>query len=167
MMTVEVKTFSEIPNVPAVYALCGGATLHRGTYIAYVGNAAKLRSRIRQHLIARETSVITGLSAVSLNPDHVVEVRWWEHPGFSGQRFRQAAELVAFEVLRPALRSLAPELKRARRAYDDRSFPADEIRSLLSGEETGRFVVPSLRGALERIEELERRLSALEEQPRE
>jgi len=69
-------------------------------------------------------------------------------------------------VLNPALRSLAPELKRARRAYDDRSFH-DEMTSLLSGEPTGRFIIPSLRGALERIEELERRLSALEEQLRE
>jgi len=161
-MTLEVKTFSEIPNVPAVYALCGRATLHRGTYIAYVGHTHNLRKRINDHLIARETRVITGLSAVSLNPENVMEVHWWEHPSFSERTVREGAELVAFEVLNPALRSLAPELKRARRAYDDRSF-RDEIRSLLSGDETGRFVVPSLRGALERIEELERRLSALEE----
>jgi len=162
-MTLEVKTFSEIPNVPAVYALCGGATLHRGTYIAYVGHTHNLRKRINDHLIARETRVITGLSAVSLNPDHVVEVRWWEHPSFGERTFHEAAELIAFEELKPALRSLAQELKGARQTLEDRSFPADEIRSLLSGDETGRFVVPSLRGALERIEELERRLSALEE----
>lgn len=161
-MTVEVKTFSEIPNVPAVYALCGRATLHRGTYIAYVGHTHNLRKRINDHLIARETRVITGLSAVSLNPENVMEVHWWEHPSFSERTVREGAELVAFEVLNPALRSLAPELKRARRAYDDRSF-RDEMTSLLSGEPTGRFVVPSLRGALERIEALERRLSALEE----
>jgi len=165
-MTLEVKTFSEIPNVPAVYALCGGATLHRGTYIAYVGHTDDLRTRINDHLIARKTAIQTGLSAVSLNPENVVEVCWWEHPKFSERTIREAAELVAFEVLNPALRSLAPELKRARRAYDDRSF-RDEMTSLLSGEPTGRFVVPSLRGALKRIEELERRLSALEEQPRE
>ncbi len=165
-MTLEVKTFSEIPNAPAIYALCGRATLHRGTYIAYVGHTHRLRTRINDHLIARETRVITGLSAVSLNPDHVVEVRWWKHPSFSERAIREGAELVAFEVLDPALRSLAPELKRARRAYDDRSFH-DEMTSLFSGEPTGRFVVPSLRGALERIEELEQRLSALEEQLRE
>jgi len=92
------------------------------------------------------------LSAVSLNPDHVVEVRWWEHPSFGERTFHEAAELIAFEELKPALRSLAQELKGARQTLEDRSFPADEIRSLLS-----------LRGALERIEELERRLSALEE----
>lgn len=161
-MTVEVKTFSEIPNVPAIYALCGGATLHRGTYIAYVGHTDDLRTRINDHLIARKTAIQTGLSAVSLNPENVMEAHWWEHPSFSERTVREGAELVAFDVLNPALRSLAPELKRARRAYDDRSFH-DEMTSLLSGEETGRFVVPSLRGALERIEELERRLSALEE----
>ena len=161
-MSLEVKTFSEIPNVPAVYALCGGAILHRGTYIAYVGHTDDLRTRINDHLIARKTAIQTGLSAVSLNPENVVEVRWWEHPSFSERTIREAAELVAFEVLNPALRSLAPELKRARRAYDDRSF-RDEMTSLLSGEPTGRFVVPSLRGALERIEALERRVSALEE----
>ena len=165
-MTLEVKTFSEIPNVPAVYALCGRATLHRGTYIAYVGHTDHLRTRINDHLIARKTTIITGLSAVGLNPENVMEVLWWEHPSFSKRTIREAAELVAFEVLNPALRSLAPELKRARQAYDDRSF-RDEMTSLLSGEPTGRFAVPSLRGALERIEELERRLSALEEQPRE
>ena len=165
-MTLEVKTFSEIPNVPAVYALCGRATLHRGTYIAYVGHTHNLRKRINDHLIARDTAIQTGLSAVSLNPEYVMEVRWWEHPSFSERTFHGAAELIAFEVLDPALRSLAQELKRARRAYDDRSF-RDEMTSLLSGEPTGRFVVPSLRGALELIEELERRLSALEQQLRE
>jgi len=166
-MTLEVKTFRGIPNVPAVYALCGGATLHRGTHIAYVGHTHTLRKRINDHLIARDTAIQTGLSAENLNPDHVVEVRWWQHPSFGERRFHEAAELIAFEELKPALRSQAQELKGARRTLEDRSFPEDEIRSLLSGEPTGRFVVPSLPGALERIEELEQRLSALEEQPRE
>ena len=77
-------TTSDLPKVPAVYALYGGRG--RGSYVAYVGQAVKLRVRIEQHLVRRDSSVVTGVAAVSLNPDHVTEVRWWVHPEFEPLR---------------------------------------------------------------------------------
>jgi excinuclease UvrABC nuclease subunit len=39
---------SDLPQIPAVYAMYGGKG--RGRYVAYVGIAQKLRDRIVQHL---------------------------------------------------------------------------------------------------------------------
>jgi hypothetical protein len=99
---VEVTSISDLPNVPAIYAMFGGQD--RSRYVAYVGLGSKLRSRVEQHLVRRDSSVTTGVSAVSLNPDFVSEVRWWEHPDFEKQDVLEAAELIAFDVLEPALR---------------------------------------------------------------
>ena len=73
-------TISSLPQKPAVYALMGG--YGRNRYVAYVGVASKLRQRIIQHLVNRDSSVATGTSAACLNPDYVSEIRWWEHKWF-------------------------------------------------------------------------------------
>src|SRR3954447_22051073 len=81
---------------------------------AYVGEAGSLSGRIDQHFVRRDSSVATGVAAATLNPDAVREVRWWEHPSFEDKAERQAAELGAFRVLEPALRSrggIGPESK--------------------------------------------------------
>jgi hypothetical protein len=76
----EVVSLSQVPNGPAVYALYGGRG--RGAHIAYVGMTDKLRQRIAQHLVRRDSSVVTGVSVVSLNPNLVSEMRWWHHITF-------------------------------------------------------------------------------------
>ena len=92
-----------LPNAPAVYAFYSGG---RGPqHVTYVGTAGKLKQRIIQHLIRRDSSVTTGTSAASLNPDHVTNLSWWEHSDFEVSAKLKAAELVAFEVLNPVLRS--------------------------------------------------------------
>src|SRR5215469_8911275 len=73
-------TIAQLPNVPAVYALYGGQS--RALHVAYVGLATKLKSRIMQHLVTRDSSVTTGIHAVSLNPDFVTRVEWWEYFDF-------------------------------------------------------------------------------------
>lgn len=50
-----VSTISNLPNTPSVYALYGGRG--RGRYVAYVGVANKLKNRIEQHLVRRDSSV--------------------------------------------------------------------------------------------------------------
>jgi predicted GIY-YIG superfamily endonuclease len=100
---VQLSSISELPNVPAVYALYGGE--ERGHYVAYVGIASNLKRRVVQHLVNRDSSVATGTSAVNINPDYVTGVGWWEHSLFRERRLLEAAELVAFEVLEPVLRS--------------------------------------------------------------
>ena len=72
-MTTTPRTLTELPNRPALYALMSGAGARAD--IAYVGTAGKLRQRITQHLVRRDSSVTTGTSAVQLNPDYVTEVR--------------------------------------------------------------------------------------------
>lgn len=68
----KVHSISGLPSVPAVYAMYGG----RGAsaYVAYVGLADVLKRRVGQHLIRRDSSIVTGVAAVSLNPDLVTEV---------------------------------------------------------------------------------------------
>ena len=98
----EAIAISELPRVPAIYALYGGEGRR---YVAYVGLGGNLRQRIEQHLIRRDSSVVAGIQAVGLRADHVRQVDWWEDAGFSDDVRLQAAELVAFDVLEPALRS--------------------------------------------------------------
>ena len=85
-------SFNDLPNVPGVYAMYGGKG--RGVYVAYVGIAGKLKQRIIQHLVNRDSSVTTGTSAAMLNPDYVTQIRWWEYPDFKARYILVAAELV-------------------------------------------------------------------------
>jgi len=151
---------SELPNRPAVYAMYGGQG--RRLYVAYVGIADVLKRRVMQHLISRDSSVATATTAAGLNPDHVTEVRWWEHPDFSERHVLQAAELVAFDVLDPVLRSRGAMPDRVKQLHGNKDF-CEKMRSVFLGEPTGRLVIPTLQDALQRIAELEQRLAALEE----
>jgi hypothetical protein len=77
----------------------------------------------------------------------------------------EAAEMVAFDVLDPALRSHGTPQETARELYADESF-RQEMRSLFEREPAGRLVIPTLEDALERIAELEGRVAKLEQRPR-
>jgi hypothetical protein len=154
-----ITTISDLPNLPAVYAMYGGRG--RSLHVAYVGIAEKLRRRIDQHLVKHDSSVTTGTSVVSLNPELVTEVRWWEHSDFSDRAYCEAAELVAFDVLEPALRSRGGITDRAKQLYADEAFQHG-MRYFFSGEPIGRLVIQTLQDALERIEALERRVALLE-----
>jgi len=98
------SAISGLPNTPAVYALYSGGR-GVGRYGAYVGIAGKLKQRITQHLIRRDSSVTTGTSAASLNPDYLTELALWDHTKFHEKVALKTAEMVAFEILNPALRS--------------------------------------------------------------
>ncbi len=93
----------ELPRASAIYALYGGQG--RGSYVAYVGVADNLRTRVSQHLVRRDSSVATGTSAAALNPDYVTEIQWWEHGKFAERDFLEAAEPVALEIRRRFLPS--------------------------------------------------------------
>jgi hypothetical protein len=154
---------SELPQVPGVYAMYGGKG--RGRYVAYIGIGQKLNNRVMQHLVRRDSSVATGTSAVQLNPDYVTEVEWWEHPDFTQRHVLEAAEMVAFDVLDPALRSRGAPQEKARELYGDASFQ-QEMTALFSGDPAGRLIIPTLEDALERIAELEVRVAQLEQRRR-
>ena len=156
---IELTTISDLPNVPAVYAMFGGQ--RRSRYVAYVGLGSKLRGRIEQHLVRRDSSVTTGVSAVCLNPDFVTEVRWWEHTDFARQDVLEAAELVAFDVLEPALRSRGGITDRAKQLYQEPDF-RDRMNAVFSEGASGCLRIRSLSQAWEQIDKLAERLRQVE-----
>ena len=154
-----INSVTDLPNVPAIYAMYGGRG--RGLHVAYVGIGDNLKRRVKQHLVRRNSSVTTGTSAATLNPDYVTQVRWWEYRNFSEKHVLQAAELVAFDVLDPALRSRGAIQEEAKELYADEAF-YENMMAIFQGESTGRLVIPTIQDALEKITELERRLDDLE-----
>jgi len=156
---VNVSSISRLPNTPAVYVLFGGK--ERTCYVVYVGIADKLRRRIEQHLITRDSSVATGTSAAGLNPDFITELRWWEHPRFSDRNALTASERVAFDLFQPTLRSRGNVPKAAQKLFEQSEF-RDEMKKLLNHEPSGRLVIPTLQDALSKIEQLEKRIVAIE-----
>jgi len=116
-----------------------------------------LEGLLRQIIGWREfiRSVTTGVSAVSLNPDLVTKVRWWEHPDFETKVVLEAAELVAFDVLEPALRSRGGITQRVKVLYQDHQF-RDQMKTVFAGDGAGCLVIRSLSQAWQRIDELER-----------
>ncbi|HEU0028123.1 MAG TPA: GIY-YIG nuclease family protein [Ktedonobacterales bacterium] len=154
-----VTDLSDVPAVPAVYALYGGRGAARS--VAYVGVAERLKQRIRQHLVSRDSSVVTGASVVRLNPGLITEVAWWTSSAFADRAHLEAAEMVAFDALQPTLRSRGAGQVEARQLYQDERFAA-EMRALFAAEPAGRLTILALADALERIADLERRVAALE-----
>jgi hypothetical protein len=157
------KTFdsiSRLPAVPAIYAMYGGDT---SRHVAYVGMGKSLKGRVAQHLVRRDSSVVTGTTAVGLNVNHVREVAWWVDQRFADPVVLEAAELVAFDVLDPVLRSRGRPSQDARKLSADDAFQAS-MQTLFEGEPDGRLLIPTLPEAVSRIAALEERISAIERQ---
>jgi len=155
----KVSSISKLPTCPAVYALYGGKG--RGLYVAYVGTTKRLKQRIVQHLVNRDSSVTTGTSAAGLNAGYVRKIVWWENSRFDDQDFLRAAELVAFDVLDPALRSRGQVTDRAKKLHTSKDFHK-KMKDVFQAEPAGELNIPSLEDALDRIDELEKRIASLE-----
>jgi hypothetical protein len=124
---------STIPQAPALYLLedfNGNA--------AYVGMSGQLRSRIDQHFVRRDSSVTTGVAAASLNPDRIRRVKWWLDDRFGQREWLEAAELVAFEIFEPTLRSLGGISEKARAICEQRGF-REEVALILGRKPNGEF----------------------------
>jgi hypothetical protein len=158
-MNDPINSISDMPSNPAIYAMYGGRG--RGRHVAYVGLATSLRGRIEQHLVRRDSSVTTGTAAVCLIPENVTVVRWWHHPDFEKQEVLEAAELVAFDVLEPALRSRGNITDRAKVLYREPQFSAT-MRSFFTALPSGVLILPTLRDAMDRIASLEKRIEEIE-----
>jgi hypothetical protein len=155
---------ADLPNCPALYALYGGTGRH--AYVAYVGITDKLKRRAAQHLLTRDSSAATGTSATGINPDYVTEIRWWEHRRFSKPAVREAAELVAFKLLDPALRSRKRIGKAAQELLKSSQFKK-EMEMLLKNAPTGHLRIPSLEQVARRLASFEDRLDRIEERLKE
>ena len=165
-MTTEIERISLLPKTPAVYALYGGRG--QGLHVAYVGVAGRLRNRIEQHLVMGVSSVTRGDIAAGLNPDKVTELRWWTDAEFVERPVLEAAEMVAFDVLNPALRSRGRIEEQARLLYHEPTFQ-ERFRAVFLGPSAGHLILPTSQDALDRtaslqqqIDELARRLDKME-----
>jgi hypothetical protein len=154
------KSFLDLPQAPGVYALFGGRG--GGHHVAYVGIGSKVRTRVQQHLLRRNSSVTTGESVVSLNPDLVTEVRWWCRDEFDRPGVLEAAEQVAFEVLSPTLRSRGRLGSEAEVALRRAGF-RERMVTVFEGDADGRLTIPTMADALERLAKLEDRVQQLED----
>jgi hypothetical protein len=97
-----------------------------------------------------------------LNVDYVREVDWWEHADFADRDMLHAAELIAFDVLNPALRSLGAERETAKTLAADRGRRA-LMEPLFRAAPAGRLTLPSLAALAVRVGELEQKLRRLEQ----
>jgi hypothetical protein len=158
---LSVSSIDDLPNVPPVYVLFGGKKGSR--YPAYVGIADKLKNRIEQHLVRRDSSVATSTSAAGLNPDYVTELQWWEHKKFADRKALEAAELVAFGIFNPTLRSRGNITERARKLSNQEEFKK-EMEELLNSEATGQLIFQTLQDAFDKIAQIEERITKLEKQ---
>ncbi|HUZ00642.1 MAG TPA: hypothetical protein VMU89_09850 [Thermomicrobiaceae bacterium] len=153
-----VSSVADLPDIPAVYGLHDRRT---GTLI-YLGETGNLRARIKQHLVSRDSSVVTGAFAASINPDLVGEVRWWEHVELGDRPGREAAELVAVALLNPVLRDRDRPQSASVTRFEDRGFRS-RMEGLFQSPATGRMVVPTLQEALARIAAIESELAQIRE----
>lgn len=158
--TPSFRFVSDLPTDPALYVLYGGTG--RSRHVAYVGVSGNLRRRIRQHFLKRQSSVVTGTSAASLNPDLVTRLEWWLRERFEDKDHLQAAELIAFDKLEPTLRSRG-QISSEAKALAEKPEVIEEVKSMLEDDPTGSVNIPTLSDALSRIERLEDRVEQLEE----
>lgn len=153
-----VSSIADLPNVPAVYAMYGAG---RNPRAAYAGIGERLRRRVHQHLVKRDSSVPTGTSVVGLNVEYVRQVAWWEHEEFNDRWWLEAGELVAFEMLAPDLRSRGEIRHFAGDIARSQKFRR-QMRKLFDGPPTGRLILPDLPEIALRLASLERRIANLE-----
>jgi len=150
---------SDLPQKPCVYALMGGRGGNK--YVAYVGIAGKLRDRVTQHLVRRDSSVTTGTSAAMLNPDYVTEIRWWHSSIFEEKVSREAAEIIAIDIMDPALRSRGRPTEEAKIKVQKEQF-SSQMNDLFAHQPTGSLEIYSMQDVIEKLAELEKRISDLE-----
>jgi len=158
-MPIMTTSISDLPSGAGVYAMYGG--LGSNTYVAYIGIGENLKRRVGQHLYRRDSSVVTGVSAVSLNPDLVTKVEWWTRPDFSDPSTLQAAELIAFEFFQPVLRSRGKVTSQAVSLAANEAFRAS-IMEFFREPPSGTFIIQSLQALVERVSQLEKRINDLE-----
>jgi hypothetical protein len=154
----KIPKISSLPNSPAIYALFGGKGQRK--FVAYIGIADKLRQRISQHLVRRDSSIVTGTSIVSLNPDYVTALKWWEYPDFLKREYLEAAEVIAFKIFDPVLRSRGNLTGRGDILFKSEEFNK-KMETLFNNDPTGSIEFPDFQDLLERLSDLEMKFEVL------
>jgi hypothetical protein len=147
-----------IPKEPGIYCLLGHS--ERGAYPAYVGKASRLQIRVSQHLEYKNSSVTTRASAASLSPELIAGCQYWTHADFADAAKLAAAELVAFDLLQPVLRSLGGLSQTADALRRSQGF--EEWARRLLGQPSGEVRFRSISELSAVVRALEERVVALE-----
>ena len=147
-----------VPSDPAVYALIGGRGKSRN--IAYVGIADDLKRRLGQHIEKRNSSITTGASIVSIDPEKITQIIWWVHPSFADRGQLEAAEEIAFEVLEPTVRSRGNVTERARKIVLDEKF-SNEMRSFFKNRPSGQIEMLTYEELIEKVNCIEENMESI------
>lgn len=145
-------------NKPGIYVM-----YDKTGKVIYVGSSKNIHKRIKQHIIRQDSSVTTGASATSLNPEKISSIHWWLHEDFFDIDRLKAAELIAFDEFKPILSSRANEIKAAKMICNDNTFK-DEIIGLLKDKPSGIYRPYNLINLKDYVQKLEERVFALEKQ---
>jgi uncharacterized small protein (DUF1192 family) len=97
-----------------------------------------------------------------LNPELVRGVEWWTHDLLSDPVTLEAAEMVAFDVLDPTLRSQGHHSAPAQTLYSMSEFKKN-FRKVFSGAPTGTLTIETVAELSGRVGELETRIAKLEQ----
>ncbi len=164
-MTIEVPEWTPagwgigVPRAPGVYAMYAGEPPR--TWVAYVGMAGDLHGRLFQHFVRKDSSVVAA-AAVRLDLDYIRHVDGWYRDEFADGSVRHAAELVAFDVFEPVLRSRGNPSRPAVELHADATFH-DRMEGVFRGAPDGRFVHVRLPDVARQVHALAARVTALEE----
>ena len=102
-----------------------------------------------------------GTSVAILNPDYVSDVRWWIHDDFADKDVRKAAEVIAAEILDPVLKSRRGPTDKAQGKLGEADFQT-RMKSLFESQPAGHLKILTLKDALNKIDNLQDRILALE-----
>jgi hypothetical protein len=109
----------------------------------------------------RDSSATVESAPIRINVDSISSLRWWEDSRFQERGELEGAELVAFEILKPTMRSRGGISGAGLEASQDDSF-FQSMMNLFQGPPTGTLLFPSIRDLQRRLNELERRVADLE-----
>ena len=155
------RSFDEIkhlPQFPGIYGFKRPNNIQDN--YSYIGLSNKLRESVSQHLLKRDSSVATGASAISLNPDKIAECHWWIHESFGAREYLEAAELIAFERFNPTLVSRGSPSTKALDISNNEDFKK-QMEKLFSNVPSGYIKFYDLSWAVNKIKELENEILEL------
>lgn len=152
------KLIRQAPKTAGIYAMY---ERNGDSNAAYVGISSNLRNRLRQHMIRRDSSITTSVSAVRLEPDFIEKICWWTDDEFEDKQILRGVELVAFDVLKPVLRSRGNINHKAKELYNDSNF-VERITKKIKEKPTGEIIFPDLKQVLDKVASLEDRVEKLE-----
>lgn len=117
-----------------------------------MGIGKSVRQRLIQHIVRRNSSVVTRISAVSLDPDKITEVRWALYPEYN--RYLREAEIIALRVLKPVLRSRGAVSAPVEYIANRPDFRR-KMKALFQRPPTGFLNIVSHEGLILKVEQLE------------